>query len=67
VLLAHGDEDQVVPIRQSAEYAAALRKSGKLHEYHVYEGEGHGLANPENFADWLRRLEAFLDRHNPAE
>lgn len=67
VLLAHGDEDQVVPIRQSAQYATALRKAGKAHEYHVYEGEGHGLADPANFADWLRRLEAFLRRHNPAD
>jgi dipeptidyl aminopeptidase/acylaminoacyl peptidase len=48
-------------------YASALKKAGKAHEHVVYPGEGHGLADADHLADWLRRLEAFLARHNPAD
>jgi len=67
VLLAHGEQDQIVPVRQSEMYATVLKKTGKVHEYVVYPGEGHGLSDADNLADWLRRLEAFLARHNPAD
>lgn len=67
VLIAHGDEDPIVPVEQSRLYAKALKKAGKPHEFHVYEGAGHGFEDPADHADWLRRLEAFLARHNPAD
>jgi dipeptidyl aminopeptidase/acylaminoacyl peptidase len=67
VLLAHGEQDQIVPVRQSEMYASALKKAGKAHEHVVYPGEGHGLSDADNLADWLRRLEVFLARHNPAD
>jgi dipeptidyl aminopeptidase/acylaminoacyl peptidase len=67
VLVVHGDQDQVVPARQSSLYEAALRKSGKVHEYRLYAGEGHGLDDPANRVDWFKRLEAFLAKHNPAD
>jgi non-heme chloroperoxidase len=40
VLLLHGDDDQIVPIKASALAAAALLKSPQLK---VYKGGGHGL------------------------
>jgi dipeptidyl aminopeptidase/acylaminoacyl peptidase len=67
VLLVHGDDDQIVPAKQSALYETALRKSGKDHEYRLYAGEGHGLDDPANRVDWFTRLEAFLAKHNPAD
>lgn len=67
VLLAHGEQDQIVPVRQSEIYATALKKADKAHEYVVYPGEGHGLSDADNLPDWLRKLEAFLARHNPAD
>jgi dipeptidyl aminopeptidase/acylaminoacyl peptidase len=67
ILLTHGDEDQRVPLKQSALYAAALAKAGKPHEYKVYAGEGHGLTDPANNKDYFDRLEAFLKKHNPAD
>jgi dipeptidyl aminopeptidase/acylaminoacyl peptidase len=67
VLIAHGDEDPIVPVEQSRLYANALAEAGKPHEFHVYEGVGHGFEDPADHADWLRRLEAFLARHNPAD
>lgn len=67
VLQAHGEEDQIVPVRQSAAYATALKRAGKSHEHVVYPGEGHGLADAYNLLDWLRRLEALLARNNLAD
>ena len=66
VLVAHGDQDTRVPLKQSTLYVAGLVKAGKLHEFHVYEGEGHGLNDPQNIADWLERLDSFLEKYNPA-
>ena len=67
LLLAHGKDDQTVPVKQSEIYAAALRKAGKLFEYKVYEDEGHSFDGSANVEDFLTRLEAFLKRHNPAD
>jgi len=65
VLLAHGKDDQRVPIKQSALYARALAAAGKPHDYVAYEGEGHGLEDPAHLQDFLDRLEAFLGKYNP--
>lgn len=65
LLIAHGDDDQTVPYKQSSIYVAALERAGKPHEFHRYEGEGHGFESEANFRDWLDRLEAFLVRYNP--
>ncbi|MEY2928366.1 MAG: hypothetical protein RL367_2843 [Pseudomonadota bacterium] len=66
VLLGHGDDDQRVPYKQSSEYAAALKKAGKPYEFQTYKGEGHGFSKVEDNIDWLKRLEAFLIKYNPA-
>lgn len=66
VLLAHGKEDKTVPYKQSSLYAEALKRAGKDVEFRTYETEGHGFNDPANMKDWLDRLEAFLDKHNPA-
>lgn len=67
ILLAHGAQDNNVPISQSRKFIAALPKEKKsLVTFQVYGDEGHSFANPKNFEDWLTRLEAFLAQHNPA-
>lgn len=66
ILLTHGDDDNIVPISQHKTMLTALKKAGKIVESHVYKNEGHGLSEPANQKDWLRRLEAFLDKHNPS-
>jgi dipeptidyl aminopeptidase/acylaminoacyl peptidase len=66
VLLAHGDEDERVPYKQSSLYAEALKKAGKSHEFYTYKGEGHGFDDSANFKDWMDRLDAFLAKHNPS-
>lgn len=66
VMLAHGDKDDRVPLRQSQRYADALTAAGKPHEYYVYRGEGHGFTKAENQKDYFEKLEAFLAKYNPA-
>ena len=67
MLLAHGKDDQNVPIKQSDLYAAALKKAGKPFEYYSYEDEGHGLRDQVHVQDFLDKLEAFLKHYNPAD
>ena len=67
LLLAHGKDDKTVPVAQSAKLHDALTKAGKPHEYVVYEGEGHGFKKEANSVDFLKRVEAFLAKHNPAD
>jgi dipeptidyl aminopeptidase/acylaminoacyl peptidase len=66
LLIAHGDADQTVPYKQSKLYADALQKAGKDVQFHTYPKEGHGLSNAANLQDWMDRLEAFLQKYNPA-
>jgi len=66
ILIAHGTEDDTVPIKQSRRLHEALLKAGRAHEYVEYPGESHGFEDPKNSTDFLNRVGAFLDKHNPA-
>ena len=66
VLVAHGGDDSTVPFSQSDLYKDALEKAGKVYEFYRYEDIGHGFSDPEKEADFLRRVEAFLQKYNPA-
>lgn len=66
ILIAHGSEDEVVPVTQSIRLHEALAKRGRAHDHVVYPGEGHDLDDPAHAADFLTRAGAFLDRHNPS-
>ncbi len=63
VILFQGTDDEVVPRAQSDAIVESLRQRGIAHEYHVYEGEGHGFRRPKTKQDYLRRVDAFLRRH----
>lgn len=58
-LVLHGTNDEVVPVAQSEELAAA----SSVVELHIYDGEGHGWRRPETTIDEFARVEAFLTRH----
>jgi dienelactone hydrolase len=66
ILLIHGDFDNTVPIDQSRNYDAALKKAGKAHEFYTIKDEGHGFMLKDSFAFYLTKLDAFLTAHNPA-
>ena len=67
VLLAHGDEDSRVPLKQFTALRDAATKAGKPVEAMVFAGEGHGFEKDENRAQWYAAIEAFLAKHNPAD
>lgn len=66
LLIAHGSEDEIVPMSQSKKLHEALAKRKHEHVYVIYEGEGHGFDSPENATNFLERVEQFLGTHNPA-
>jgi dipeptidyl aminopeptidase/acylaminoacyl peptidase len=66
MLIAHGTDDKIVPVAQSTKFHEALTKKNKTHTFVKYEGEGHGLDEPTNAVDFLKRVEGFLNTHNPA-
>lgn len=55
-----GGQDPVVARIDADALAAELERHGLDYHYTVYEDEGHGWSKPETFADFYRRLEAFL-------
>ncbi len=63
VLLIHGAEDLVVPVKQSDLMEEALRKAGKKVIYLRLQGDDHGLTNPENRTAALRAMGAFVAEH----
>jgi dipeptidyl aminopeptidase/acylaminoacyl peptidase len=66
LLIGHGDADTTVPADQSRRLVAALTRRGNPPESVFYPEAGHGFTNAVDRADWMRRVEAFLARHNPA-
>jgi dipeptidyl aminopeptidase/acylaminoacyl peptidase len=63
LLILQGANDPRVPRSEAEQVVKALRDGGKIHEYHVYEGEGHGFRKTENRVDSLRRALDWFDRH----
>ncbi|MEQ8672939.1 MAG: S9 family peptidase [Aggregatilineales bacterium] len=60
LILFQGTEDAVVPKNQSDSLVASLRTRGVPHEYHVYEGEGHGFRKPETYEHFYKAVMDFL-------
>jgi dipeptidyl aminopeptidase/acylaminoacyl peptidase len=63
VAVFQGDIDRVVPRAQSDEIVASLRARGVPHEYHVYEGEGHGWRKAETIEQFYTAVERFLTQY----
>jgi acetyl esterase/lipase len=69
----HGDEDTTVPVENSLDFAAALRRAGVPYELHVYEKGKHGIGlgtptfTPERFHPWVRDCELWLKARGYAQ
>ncbi|NJM55218.1 MAG: prolyl oligopeptidase family serine peptidase, partial [Verrucomicrobiae bacterium] len=61
ILIVHGDEDPLVPLQQSADFLAKLKKAGVDAELHVVKGAGHGFQGAQGTEANLK-VEAFLIR-----
>jgi len=66
VLIAHGRNDARVPVRQSEDFIRALTRRRANVESVIYPKAGHNFTDASESVDFLRRVEAFLARHNPA-
>ena len=62
VLLIHGKDDLVVPIRQSQIMERALRKAGKDVEFVTLKGEDHYLSMGKTRIETLRVMNDFISR-----
>ena len=60
IIISQGKEDKVVPQEQSDTIVEALRANGVPHEYHLYEGEGHGFRRSETLVHHYKAIERFL-------
>lgn len=67
VLIAHGEQDITVPVDQSRRLVRALEGAGANVESVFYPKSGHEFSDTAESVDYMRRVEAFLSRHNPAE
>lgn len=63
IAVFQGEIDRVVPRDQSDSIVASLRARGVPHEYHVYEGEGHGWRKSETIERFYTAVQAFLKQH----
>jgi dipeptidyl aminopeptidase/acylaminoacyl peptidase len=63
IALFQGDIDRVVPRAQSDEIVASLRQRNIPHEYHVFEGEGHGWRKSSTIEAFYSALDRFLRQY----
>jgi dipeptidyl aminopeptidase/acylaminoacyl peptidase len=63
IAVFQGDIDRVVPRAQSDEIVASLKARNVPHEYHVYEGEGHGWRKFETVEAFYTSLDRFLRQY----
>lgn len=60
LIIAQGQNDPRVVIREADQMVEALRAKGLPVTYVVYPDEGHGFARPQNRMDFFGRVEEFL-------
>jgi dipeptidyl aminopeptidase/acylaminoacyl peptidase len=66
IFIAHGEQDDNVQPKQSHAMVAALTKSGANVTSMFYKDSSHDFGSSADMEDWLKRLEAFLAKYNPA-
>lgn len=67
ILLIHGKDDTRVPIEQSRQMAAALRRAGKLYEYVELEKEDHFLPREVTRTAMLKAAMSFIEKYDPPQ
>ena len=66
ILVIHGKKDRRVPFAQSKTYVDKLKKAGKQVEFFIQPEGDHHFSREEDRLTFLTQMEAFLDKHNPA-
>ncbi|MCI2429783.1 S9 family peptidase [Candidatus Acetothermia bacterium] len=63
LLVLQGERDPRVPLSEFEQIREKLEALGKVFEYKVYEGEGHGYRREENRLDSLKRTLEFFSKY----
>jgi dipeptidyl aminopeptidase/acylaminoacyl peptidase len=63
ILIAHGEKDARVNVKQAEELVAALKRLDKTYEYVTYPEEAHGFLRRPSQIHFYKRMERFLDWH----
>ena len=63
LIIFQGSEDHIVQSEQSDRISEALHRNAIPHEYHLFEGEGHGWRKIETIEAYYAALEVFLKEH----
>ena len=63
LLITHGEEDKRVPITQSEQYYASLKKLGVEVQFIRYPREGHGIGEPRHRIDLINRQLEWLNKY----
>ncbi|MDF2178404.1 prolyl oligopeptidase family serine peptidase [Aliiglaciecola sp. CAU 1673] len=63
MLLIHGDEDRIVPVKHSQDMAKELQNTGGTVRYVELPKGNHSLELEENRLLTLKELESFLSTH----
>jgi dipeptidyl aminopeptidase/acylaminoacyl peptidase len=63
IAVFQGEVDRVVPLAQAEAIVESLRRRGVPHEYHLYEGEGHGWRKTETVEAFYQAVERFLRQY----
>ena len=66
LLLLHGMEDPVVPYEGTVAFATVVRAAGGDVTLELFDGEGHGFAEPDTVRREDAAIRAFLDRAVPS-
>lgn len=66
LLLVHGEQDTNVPFEQATKLRDAIGQAGKAVEFVSYPKAGHNFTRNEDSIDFMRKVEAFLLKYNPA-
>jgi acetyl esterase/lipase len=61
ILIVHGDQDPLVPLQQSVDFHAKLKKAGVDAELLVMKGAGHGFRDAQG-VEANQKVEAFFIR-----
>ena len=63
ILLIHGDEDRVVPVKQSKDMYSALKSKHKKVKLIIQEGGNHRYSQYTHLLEFLTELEIFLEKN----
>ena len=66
VLIGQGEQDTTVPVNQGHKMVDALNKAGANVTSAFYKDSDHDFGSSADLEDWLKHLEEFLAKYNPA-